>query len=656
MYTAKGDEAKPEPLYLEAHDVLLRASENVVPFLSEAQALNWLDQNHPRTDLLLAFLSPNTKSSVAYQCIWQTKSLASRLRIVQRLDRDASPEAQDVFARLRDARSQLARLMSSTSAPDGAHSIRQQISEANERKESLEKRLASVSEASARTLSIRDATIGDLLSLLPDHAAVIDLVQLADIQPVQKTIETTPNGKIIKRVIRDNEAVPYYEAFVVRRRRSSTPQESVTWIPLGLAKTIDDIIAEWRSQIAEKRQSRSLASLSIAVGTNPKPMENPHSQIRTLVWEPLEKHLDGCHTVIILPDGALTRVPWGALPGKQPNSFLIEEYAIATASYGQQLYGLLSADPVSDGPLLVAGGIDYDHRKTLVPPPPSDTSLELQLASTARRRTAEHGSSAEKWGFLAGAKAESEKVAALWTSIHPQRAPQVLTGIDADEARLPELLAKSRYVHLATHGFFAPPGVKSLWQFDVQEAQLFGENRPGGRRATVTGRNPLLLSGIVVAGANLPPERDSLGLATGEDGILTAEELAGLNLYQSELVTLSACETGLGDVAAGEGVFGLQRALHQAGVRSVISSLWKVDDAATRALMTEFYRNLWEKKLSKLDALRQAQLAMLAGYRPETGTIRGLGKESVPAAAPDPANGRLSPYYWSAFQLSGDWR
>ncbi len=168
-----------------------------------------------------------------------------------------------------------------------------------------------------------------------------------------------------------------------------------------------------------------------------------------------------------------------------------------------------------------------------------------------------------------------------------------------------EALSHSRYAHLATHGFFSAPDVKNLFDVDLRETSLF-ETMSGHRSATVAGRNPLLLSGLVVTGANLPPEKDTLGIPTGEDGVLTAEEIAGLDLRNTELVTLSACETGLGDVAAGEGVFGLQRAFHQAGARSVIASLWKVDDAATQALMVEFYQNLWQKKLGKLHALRSA--------------------------------------------------
>jgi CHAT domain-containing protein len=114
-------------------------------------------------------------------------------------------------------------------------------------------------------------------------------------------------------------------------------------------------------------------------------------------------------------------------------------------------------------------------------------------------------------------------------------------------------------------------------------------------------RNPLLLSGLVLAQAN----------ARGPDGILTAEEVAGLDLRGCELAVLSACETGLGKVAGGEGVQGLQKAFQAAGARALLASLWRVDDPATSLLMERFYNGLWSEHLPPTQALRQAQLHVL---------------------------------------------
>ena len=117
-----------------------------------------------------------------------------------------------------------------------------------------------------------------------------------------------------------------------------------------------------------------------------------------------------------------------------------------------------------------------------------------------------------------------------------------------------------------------------------------------------------------------------------------------------ELVVLSACDTGLGKSVAGEGVLGLQRAFQSAGACSVIASLCRVDDQATQTLMVEFYKNLWSRKLGKLQALREAQLTMLHTYDIQPGSPRGVKVVSENSV---PGSGRLSPRYWAAFVLSG---
>jgi CHAT domain-containing protein len=125
---------------------------------------------------------------------------------------------------------------------------------------------------------------------------------------------------------------------------------------------------------------------------------------------------------------------------------------------------------------------------------------------------------------------------------------------------------------------------------------------------------------------------DGANRAHGEhedDGILTALEVAGLDLHGVDLAVLSACQTGLGENAGGEGLLGLQRAFQVSGARGVVASLWKVDDSATQALMVELYRNLWERKLGKQEALRQAQLAMLERYDPKAGQLRGAGAKDM---------------------------
>jgi CHAT domain-containing protein len=152
-------------------------------------------------------------------------------------------------------------------------------------------------------------------------------------------------------------------------------------------------------------------------------------------------------------------------------------------------------------------------------------------------------------------------------------------------------------------------------------------------RADVTSReNPLLLSGLALAGAN----QRAAARPDEDDGILTAEEVASLNLSGVEWAVLSACDTGLGTITSGEGVFGLRRAFQIAGAHTVIMSLWSVDDQATRRWMRALYEGRFQRSLDTAHAVREAGLAVLRERR-----AKGLS---------------TLPFYWAAFVAAGDWR
>ena len=172
----------------------------------------------------------------------------------------------------------------------------------------------------------------------------------------------------------------------------------------------------------------------------------------------------------------------------------------------------------------------------------------------------------------------------------------------------------------------------------------------GRERVGAAAISPLVLSGLVFAGANRPdlPGR----------GLLTGEALVGLDLSGLDLAVLSACDTGLGDVAGGEGVFGLQKAFHLAGCKDVVASLWKVEDDATAALMTLFYRGLWVENLSPAEALRKAQLTIYRNphWIPALARLRtaDFAETDLPKAAEPTEKGRTaSTRQWAAFTLSG---
>jgi CHAT domain-containing protein len=241
-----------------------------------------------------------------------------------------------------------------------------------------------------------------------------------------------------------------------------------------------------------------------------------------------------------------------------------------------------------------------------------------------------------------------------------------VTALRKSRAGKEAFLAEARrhgYLHLATHGFFIEEKVSAA-ALGSRNVIRFGEMLHGPEAG---GTYPALLSGLALAGANRAAEQPPSPFAQlpegeGSEGILTAEEIGTQNLDGVQIVVLSACESGLGKQASGEGLLGLQRSFQSAGARSVVASLWSVDDAATKALMVAFYTNLWEKKLPKLEALRQAQLTMLHDYEPQAGKLRGPG--SVTSVDPDKlaaakeigGTRSLSPFYWASFVLSGDWK
>ena len=211
---------------------------------------------------------------------------------------------------------------------------------------------------------------------------------------------------------------------------------------------------------------------------------------------------------------------------------------------------------------------------------------------------------------LPGTKAEIDAVSGVLQTAG-YTASRV-TGGEANEASIKALKGPT-LVHIATHGYFLPDSEGDAMGVSAEHAK----------------NNPLLRSGLILSGAPDPTKEEKRADLSGSDnGVLTAYEAMNLNLEGTSLLVLSACETGLGEVRAGEGVYGLQRAFQVAGARTLLMSLWKVDDAATQLLMTSFYTN-WIKTGNKLTAFKQAQTQLRANPK---------YKES---------------YYWGAFVMLG---
>jgi CHAT domain-containing protein/uncharacterized protein HemY len=213
--------------------------------------------------------------------------------------------------------------------------------------------------------------------------------------------------------------------------------------------------------------------------------------------------------------------------------------------------------------------------------------------------------------MLPGTKVEAGNIVSLCNQLNIK--PEVKLLEEASESYI-KSLNNPTILHIATHGFFLPSGEinENARSLSREEAKTYATD-------------PLMNSGLLLANA----QQGMKGLIiNGEDGVLTAKEALNLNLDQTDLVIMSACETGLGEIRNGEGVYGLQRSFQQAGARTVIISLWKVSDEATQELMSNFYNNLLVKKMLKREAFKQAQSSLIQKY-------------------PDP-------YFWGAFVMVGE--
>jgi CHAT domain-containing protein/Tfp pilus assembly protein PilF len=609
LLRAQGEYAQALPYLEKALATYEDLADAFLATASEAEALNRLASLPFTRDsyLTVARRVPQTEGA-SYAHVWRGKAAVARAleRRHQALALTADPACAGLARDLTETRQALARLLL---APAGSQpDLRERVRKLTDRKEDLERRLARQLPA-FQGLRERDRlSHADLLKKLPARTAFVDFLRFY-------RIEQDPEA----RGRAGRKWTASYLAFVLR------PGQPVRRVELGPAQPVEEAVNEWRRDIKAGRDSAAAAAL------------------RRRVWAPVAEHLPAdTEAVLLAPDGELTALPWAALPGPKPGTVLLEgPFTLALVPHGRFLLDRLLAAPPPErdaGLLLAVGAVQYDK----APRP-----VEKHKDQFALDRGSERGGKSVTYEELPGTERELQQVLAL----AGKRETAVRRGTEAGSGRLLLELPRARWVHLATHGFFADKRFRSALQLDEQDYQrrhdVVGNTR---ERIGAGARNPLVLSGLVLAGANLP-ERD--------DGVLTAEALAGLQLPKLDLVVLSACETGLGDVAGGEGAFGLQRAFHIAGARNVVASLWRVDDEATAALMGLFYRKLWREGKPPPQALKEAQLAL---YRHPEG-IPALAKARGPdfdrevrrlEEAPRPrAVERAGVRQWAGFVVSG---
>jgi tetratricopeptide (TPR) repeat protein len=332
-----------------------------------------------------------------------------------------------------------------------------------------------------------------------------------------------------------------------------------------------------------------------------------------LVWQPLEKELKDVKTVYYSPSGSLHQISFSALPTDSAH-YLCDRYNLVQLSSTRQLAtAAWQTKPAQISSTALFGGIKYDlEGQELAELQRSFPKNELEVS---RGFTADSTRNAVSFGFLEGTKKEVESISA---NLNDNRIKTTLyTGINGNEESFKAMSNHSPSVlHLATHGFFFPD--------EQQKPDNLDRMISLGEQKFRYVPNPLRRSGLVMAGGNRAwkGEEPVPGM---EDGILTAQEISEMNLLNTELVVMSACETGLGDIKGGEGVFGLQRAFKLAGAKTILMSLWKVPDAETSELMQSFYQK-WLGGMDKREAFRLAQKEIKVKHQNE-------------------------PYYWAGFVM-----
>jgi CHAT domain-containing protein/tetratricopeptide (TPR) repeat protein len=600
LYLANKEARKGEPLARQAAEITLALLEHTAAVQSERQQLAMMANSRGFLDCYLSLaVAADSPAEDAYTAVlaWKGAVSARQQQLQLQRQRDQRPEVVKLFAELQQATARLAQM--SHAGPDSKQprQLDGNLERVNDDIERLQRELARLSEPFRRQLLQQRTSPAELCKALPKGAALADLLEYESCH-----LPAKGNGKLIyqRRLL----------AFVLRL------DQPVVQLDLGPVDLIRHNVGRWRKNFGQGKPG-------MAAG----------NQLRQFVWGPLEKHLGGVSTVLISPDGLLAKFPWAALPGRKLNTYLLEERAIAILPIAQQLPQLLLRPPTpaeEGASLLLAGDVDYG-----ADPGRAGTTVAVRDAPSSGQANT-HGA----WAPLHETRQEILAVRDSFEQRYAGGKTTMLRKDAATEDAVRRQAPRHRYLHFATHGFFAPEqmrsGLTGALRDTDKEAALLSWN-PNG-----SGFHPGLLSGLVLAGANLPPS------AQRDDGILTALEVEALDLSGAELAVLSACETGLGAEAGGEGLLGLQRAFQVAGARSVVAGMWKVDDRATRSLMVDFYDNLWSKKMSRLEALRQAQLNML-----REGIRRGL--DLAPDQQPDEQR-RLPPFYWAAFVLSGDWR
>jgi CHAT domain-containing protein/Tfp pilus assembly protein PilF len=599
---------------------------------SERQTLAYATEKaYKNLDLCLSMavkLSGETEGAVGevWDAIVRTRGfvldeMAMRNRTIAEID---EPEVAGLMESLASARQHLADLVvRGPNRGNPEENFSSLIDEARNKKESAEQALAKASFSFRKNMEEKRAGFSDVKAFLPPGFAMVAFAHYWHYTLTQEG----DNQEQDKRVpIHESLWGPSYLAFVLRAQ-----EEEPIAILLGRTEDIEPLIFDWRQEVSRgtripRRTEKDSESAYQSAG----------EALRRKVWDPLIPYLGDANGVLVVPDGALQAVNFAALPiGSE--KYLIES--------GPMIHYLSSErDLISAGGtlasgigLLAMGDSAFEETSLFAALAPEDKPKQ-SIFDRAKSLVSFRGVRSEcgdfkslKFGSLPATNNEIKEITKIWKNSQKGDDNFIkFTGAEASEGTFKIAAPGKRVLHLATHGFFLEGNCQSAFpRLEKTRAPVDDES---GILPPVTEENPLLLTGLAFAGAN---HREVAG-PEEEDGILTAEEVAALDLSSVDLVVLSACDTGAGKIQAVEGVFGLRRAFQIAGAKKLVTSLWTVEDEATRMWMKAFYEAHLSKGLGTAGSVRSACLEVLSKRRKK--------------------NKSTHPFYWAGFVASGDWK
>jgi len=414
--------------------------------------------------------------------------------------------------------------------------------------------------------------------------------------------------------------VPHYVVWISQ----SVGKNPTKVIDLGDAKEIDELVKTAQRQIQAASGPQGTIALDTEEVANRSAMKSL-GELASKIWFPIIEDLGSANNVTISPDGDLWLVPWTALPAKLGSEkFILEDYSLRLVVSGRDLVKPSSKFETQSAVVVANPLFEHPGSENKLP------SLNAALNGTPPPETL------TTRGFLANSRlptvASLPNTAVEAIAIQPNMERYVgkkatLYQDAAANEKVIKKIFRPKVLSFATHGFFLSNQVNEKPKENDQGGTGASQPVKNASPQNLTDENPLLRCGLLLAGCN-----DKVVPLGEDDGILTGAEIIDMDLRGTELVVLSACETGLGDVKNGEGVAGLRQAFQLAGAQTVIATLWQVPDRDSALIMSSFFENLADGQ-TKSTALRNAQLDRIESRRQRYGAAH--------------------PFYWAAWTITG---